>query len=70
MESLRRIEECSDRPIQQHMKKDEGGKLIGGVRGKDRERERERGNEGLGGGLRYAKGSKEGERRKVNSARS
>lgn len=67
MESLRRIEECSDRPIQQHMKKDEGGKLIGGVRGKDRERER--GNEGLGGGLRYAKGSKEGERRKVNSAR-
>lgn len=49
------------------MKKDEGGKLIGGVRGKDRERER--GNEGLGGGLRYAKGSKEGERRKVNSAR-
>lgn len=62
---MRRIEECSDRPIQQHMKKDEGGKLIGGVRGKDRER----GNEGLGGGLRYAKGSKEGERRKVNSAR-
>lgn len=39
---MRRIEECSDRPIQQHMKKDEGGKLIGGVRGKDRERERER----------------------------
>lgn len=42
-ESLRRVEECTDRPIQQHKKKDEGGKLIGGVRGKDRGSEEMRG---------------------------